>query len=93
MTVMRLLVALAVLAMGSMAVPEPRIAFASIVRPCQDALQGAQRDGDARWIERCANWKRDRGLREFDAARECRDWLAMCRKDPRHPSSGGINSF
>jgi hypothetical protein len=65
-------------------------ASASVVRPCREPLEGVRRLGDEKWIETCAA---NRGPANTASVRQCREWLAACRKNPQHPLPAVINNL
>jgi hypothetical protein len=78
------------------AVIEPHVSAppplpASIVAPCQQALEIARLQGEAHWLQQCTRAKGTNA--GSNGLRECQAWLAACRKNPRHPLPPGVNSL
>jgi hypothetical protein len=65
----------------------------SVVRPCQQDLAEAARMGEHSWIGRCANRKTREGTSGPAAIRACREWIAACQRNPRHPLPPGVNNL
>lgn len=93
MTVMRTLMAVAVIAFAPAASANETILPAAIVSSCQAALAGARQNGDERWLRECARRRSGNTMSESQAARSCRDWLASCRENPQRPLPRGTNSY
>jgi hypothetical protein len=65
-------------------------AFATIVSPCQSALNAMHAQQEEAWVRQCASAQRRRNA-AADAENDCRRWLETCRRAP--PARPGFMTF
>jgi hypothetical protein len=54
----------------------------SVTGPCAGVLHWLRQEGEEGWLRRCRTAGDGRGMTYGGATHSCREWIAICRRDP-----------